>query len=599
MARWGEVISGLNAGLQSGLRTYGMVQEGRNEQARLAMQMRAMQMQEAQQQRRAQLEEQQQQLQQEQQRINQVSALTNILKIPHPGTRKAALTMVGQQFGMNKKDPQFQSLIDLVGQDDPDMLSALSGAAQEAGLGGATTKAILMSTRDDPSAAISEILKFGKATDQNRQFDERMALNEERIAAQLARAQGGQRDPASQLKLLTRSRTNPDGTVDQWQEPMAYQPERGGIGSLSNIPGPGQGQGGIVSWQDARGPLLEQESGGNYAAVNPQDGKGGNTSYGAFQLQDPTLDTLGVSPQARAALKDPNNPNSAAIQERLAEANFNRNRDILVNRGIITPDMPPEQQVEAIKKSWTHGPNFGPEAPRLGLQQKAAPALSESESKNTGFLARAQEGETALQSFMTTNPEYLNSPEAQRDQMSRQVGEGARVALGGVGTAIGALSTRSWVGGIAGGGAGGAIGEVAGPTLQSWLMSDTGKQYMASATPFVTAALRKDSGAQINDGEWKKAFAEWLPLPLDPPATIEQKGRNRQAAMQGMIAGSGRGPSRLGSQGEPKKPMRTLTPMAEGEFKALAGKIRAGTALPDERQKFEAYAKAKGYDVTK
>lgn len=624
---WNGLVEGLNAGVQSGLKTYGAVQEGRMDQARMAYQMRALQMQEQQQQRRAQLEEQQQQLQGEQQRINQVTALTNVLKIPHAGTRKAALKIIGNQFGMANDDDQFKNLLDLVGQDDPDMLSALSGAAQEAGLGGATAKAILMATRDDPSEALSTILKYGKATDQDLQFEERMAQNERRIALQLARAQGGgQRDPASQLKMLTRSRTNPDGTVDQWQEPLVYQPERGGIGSLSEIQAPG-------------GAPMPREA----QPVAPAE-------------------TIG---------------------------------------GMPSRDMGPASASQNV----------------LGLQQKPAPALSESEGKNVGFLAGMQEGERSINNFLATNPDYLNSTKAKVDQGMRNVGEQGKVVGGGVGTALGAALTRTWYGAIGGGGAGAAVGEIGGTAIEQWLTSDEGKAYSAAIEPFVNSALYKRTGAQINKEEWVKAFREWIPVPGDPDSVIEQKARNRSTAMQGAAAGAGRGPSRLEAQTNPvaaaarqagvdpsvlhslilkesggdqsaigdggkaigfgqlhpgaaidagidpsqrKDPhknlqatagyfgqmlkrasgdvrlglayynqgpnatgealkkgyayadsvlgsipgkaqtkTRTLTPFAEGEFKSLAAKIRSGTALPEERQKFEAYARAKGYDVTK
>ena len=56
---------------------------------------------------------------------------------------------------------------------------------------------------------------------------------------------------------------------------------------------------------------------------------------------------------------------------------------------------------------------------------------------------------------------------------------------------------------------------------------------------FVNSWLRRTSGAAITPTEMTEAEAAFFPVPMDPPAAIEQKRRNRRIVQAGLIAESG------------------------------------------------------------
>lgn len=58
---------------------------------------------------------------------------------------------------------------------------------------------------------------------------------------------------------------------------------------------------------------------------------------------------------------------------------------------------------------------------------------------------------------------------------------------------------------------------------------------------FVTAVLRKESGATISPEEFKSASQQYFPQPNDSDAVKAQKARNRQTVIQGLKVGAGAG----------------------------------------------------------
>lgn len=58
---------------------------------------------------------------------------------------------------------------------------------------------------------------------------------------------------------------------------------------------------------------------------------------------------------------------------------------------------------------------------------------------------------------------------------------------------------------------------------------------------FVNALLRKESGAAISQQEFENAQRQYFPMPGDSAAVIEQKRRNRQVAIEGIMQGAGKG----------------------------------------------------------
>ena len=74
---------------------------------------------------------------------------------------------------------------------------------------------------------------------------------------------------------------------------------------------------------------------------------------------------------------------------------------------------------------------------------------------------------------------------------------------------------------------------------QSAAMSAQGQQYLAAKKNFVTAVLRKESGAAISEAEFETEDIKYFPQPGDSAATIEQKRLARKVAIDAMKAQSG------------------------------------------------------------
>lgn len=68
------------------------------------------------------------------------------------------------------------------------------------------------------------------------------------------------------------------------------------------------------------------------------------------------------------------------------------------------------------------------------------------------------------------------------------------------------------------------------------LLSEAGQQAEQAQRDFINAVLRRESGAVISDQEFANAKKQYFPQPNDKPATLEQKKRNRQLAIDGLLA---------------------------------------------------------------
>jgi hypothetical protein len=66
-----------------------------------------------------------------------------------------------------------------------------------------------------------------------------------------------------------------------------------------------------------------------------------------------------------------------------------------------------------------------------------------------------------------------------------------------------------------------------------------GQRYMAAKTDFITAVLRKESGAAISVSEFEKEDRKYFPQPGEGKEVIEQKRLARGRALESMIAQSG------------------------------------------------------------
>lgn len=66
------------------------------------------------------------------------------------------------------------------------------------------------------------------------------------------------------------------------------------------------------------------------------------------------------------------------------------------------------------------------------------------------------------------------------------------------------------------------------------------QKYVQAQRDFVNAVLRKESGAAISPSEFENARRQYFPMPGDSKEVIEQKRRNRQIEIEGLMQGAGR-----------------------------------------------------------
>ena len=75
--------------------------------------------------------------------------------------------------------------------------------------------------------------------------------------------------------------------------------------------------------------------------------------------------------------------------------------------------------------------------------------------------------------------------------------------------------------------------------LANKLMSDKDQQAAQAQMDFVTAILRKESGASISQSEFENARRQYFPQPGDTPAVLKQKAANRATAIEGIKSAAG------------------------------------------------------------
>jgi len=79
----------------------------------------------------------------------------------------------------------------------------------------------------------------------------------------------------------------------------------------------------------------------------------------------------------------------------------------------------------------------------------------------------------------------------------------------------------------------------AGTFLPEGLKSENLKLQEQAENNFITAILRRESGAAISDAEFERAEIKFFPRAGDTPAVLAQKKRNRDIELQGLKAGAG------------------------------------------------------------
>jgi len=77
------------------------------------------------------------------------------------------------------------------------------------------------------------------------------------------------------------------------------------------------------------------------------------------------------------------------------------------------------------------------------------------------------------------------------------------------------------------------------PSIDNTLNSDARSAADALARDFITATLRKESGAAIGQNEFDNQYRIFFPMPGDGPETLRQKALARQQAMEGLRVAAG------------------------------------------------------------
>lgn len=185
-----------------------------------------------------------------------------------------------------------------------------------------------------------------------------------------------------------------------------------------------------------------------------------------------------------------------------------RSLDIRAQRGGLVPGTPEYEAFMLNNGDNSQGFSFtqSPDG-TISLSQGGANAagilpgngksLTVDEGKNTGFLIRAQESSRILDDLETQGTDLVAN-----------------------------IANRAGL-------------------LGNYVQTPEYRQYDQARRDFVNAVLRRESGAVISDQEFANAERQYFPQPGDDPATIEQKRRNRAAAVQGFAIGAGDGVNRI------------------------------------------------------
>lgn len=74
---------------------------------------------------------------------------------------------------------------------------------------------------------------------------------------------------------------------------------------------------------------------------------------------------------------------------------------------------------------------------------------------------------------------------------------------------------------------------------KNWAHSPEYQKYDQAQRNMINAILRRESGAAISSSEFDNAYKQYIPRPGDSPEKLQEKQRNRQAAIAGIAGGGG------------------------------------------------------------
>lgn len=169
------------------------------------------------------------------------------------------------------------------------------------------------------------------------------------------------------------------------------------------------------------------------------------------------------------------------------------------------------------------------------LPQTAKP-LTEAQAKDNLFGTRAREADKILSTMEAKGVQRPGGIKTAAEQTGRILG----------------LGTETF---------GGALSDTLG-SATNWTQSAPQQQVDQARRDFLNAVLRKESGAVISSGEFANAEKQYFPQMGDSKQVLEQKARNRQTAIQGILAGVPGGPR--GTSAPQATPNKTASAIPSG-----------------------------------
>lgn len=111
--------------------------------------------------------------------------------------------------------------------------------------------------------------------------------------------------------------------------------------------------------------------------------------------------------------------------------------------------------------------------------------------------------------------------------------------------------------------------------IGNYFQTDEHQQFDQARRDFVNATLRRESGAVISPNEFENAEQQYFPQPGDKPGVVEQKRKNRELVIDGMIRAAG------GSYESPAVPAQApaqapldLSSMPDADLEAIANGVQ-------------------------
>jgi hypothetical protein len=149
------------------------------------------------------------------------------------------------------------------------------------------------------------------------------------------------------------------------------------------------------------------------------------------------------------------------------------------------------------------------------------------------------------------------------------------------------------------GGVAASIPAVRDSTAFNMAASPQRQKLVQAQRDFVNAILRRESGAAISESEFNNAQRQYFPQPGDGPDVIEQKKQNRMLAIEGLMAGAGKGYQPPQDYVGTKGPVSAFRPAAQQPDKMTPGNgmrppIELAPANPSERVPGRAYQSPDG-----